>query len=167
MLSLIVSRACIASAIRLYYAVRLFHSTDLTFSYGIMGKWIEPELTLGFMAACLPVFPAFIKSLARTAWGQKLRFWTSTSRGKTLPGGNACRGKNSAGEIETVGSKEIRKKVEMDIEFAELTTGSEERVEGVGERRDGGGGGGEKMFRYEEWHDEGAVQGPQQACARR
>ncbi|KAF1360452.1 hypothetical protein EJ07DRAFT_23357, partial [Lizonia empirigonia] len=59
--------ACATSAIRIYYAIRLYYSTDQTYRAALMGKWAEPELTFGFLAACLPVLPALIKHLLRTS----------------------------------------------------------------------------------------------------
>jgi hypothetical protein len=93
-----------------------------------MGKWAEPELTFGFLAACLPVLPAFIKHLLRTSVGRKVRgLWTSSPltdrsstgkynssegrQGKTI--GSSGRGNEKEGRTT--------KAVEMDIEFEELT----------------------------------------------
>ncbi|KAF2727304.1 hypothetical protein EJ04DRAFT_595374, partial [Polyplosphaeria fusca] len=55
--------ACTCSAVRIYYATMLSLSPDKTYHIGIMGKWAEPELTFGFLAACMPVFPNFFRHL--------------------------------------------------------------------------------------------------------
>ncbi|KAJ4382806.1 hypothetical protein N0V86_002030 [Didymella sp. IMI 355093] len=120
--------ACAASAARLYYAIRLYHSTDLTYRAAQMGKWAEPELTFGFLAACLPVLPAFIKHLLRTSVGRKIRgLWTSSplSDRRSTEKYNGSEGR----QVKTIGSSgrgnenegRITKVMEMDIEFEELT----------------------------------------------
>jgi len=94
-----------------------------------MGKWAEPELTFGFMAACLPVMPAFIKRVLRTSFGLKVRgLWTQSP----LIEGKSSRGQygGSGGrQVQTIGSygrsgekgHRITKVIEMDVEFEELT----------------------------------------------
>jgi hypothetical protein len=92
-----------------------------------MGKWAEPELTFGFMAACLPVLPAFIKHIFRTSLGRKIRaLWTQSPLTERDAG-------SEGRQVQTIGSygpaggrsaekrEGITKCVEMDIEFAELT----------------------------------------------
>lgn len=94
-----------------------------------MGKWAEPELTFGFLAACLPVLPAFIKRVLRTSFGLRLRgLWTqspptegSSTRGQYGgSGGRQVRTIGSYGRSGEKGSR-ITKVIEMDIEFEELT----------------------------------------------
>ncbi|KAH7076445.1 hypothetical protein BKA63DRAFT_282814 [Paraphoma chrysanthemicola] len=118
--------ACIASAVRLFYAVRLNYTADLTFVAGQMGKWVEPELTFGFLAACLPVAPAFVKHVRRgirRLRGQPLstdQSYTSRENGKR----SYAYGGGSKGKVIGHGSArkgEITKCVETDIEFSELT----------------------------------------------
>lgn len=53
--------ACVASAFRLRYAIALYRSSDITYQAALMGKWADPELTCGFLAACLPVLPSFVR----------------------------------------------------------------------------------------------------------
>lgn len=106
-----------------------------------MGKWAEPELTFGFLAACLPVLPAFIKHILRTSLGVKMRgLWTSspvTSTGRRssvqydFSGGRQVRTVGSHGRVNEKTSR-ITKVVEMDIEFEELTRESRD-----GEAREG------------------------------
>ncbi|KAF3046373.1 hypothetical protein E8E12_005915 [Didymella heteroderae] len=144
--------ACAASAIRLYYAIRLYQSTDQTYRGAVMGKWAEPELTFGFVAACLPVLPAFIKHLLRTPLGLEVRgLWTS----RPLTDGRST-GKHdfSAGrQVRTIGShgrsneknSRIIKVVEMNIEFEELTRESRDGAPGLGRSR------GSSRDRDEDW----------------
>lgn len=122
-------RACTASSVRLYYAVRLYNSTDLTYHAALMGKWAEPELTFGFLAACLPVMPAFVKHILRTSFGRRVRsLWTqspltdgkSTGAQTVGSGGRQVRTIGSYGRSGEKGSR-ITKVVEMDVEFEELT----------------------------------------------
>ncbi|KAF1932126.1 uncharacterized protein M421DRAFT_285051 [Didymella exigua CBS 183.55] len=143
--------ACGASAVRLYYAIRLYHSTDLTYSAALMGKWAEPELTFGFLAACLPVLPAFIKHLVRTQLGLKVRgLWTSRplSDGRSTEKFDGSAGR----QVRTIGSygrgnekgSRITKVIELDIEFEELTRESRDGAP-VGRSR------GSSRERDEEW----------------
>lgn len=97
-----------------------------------MGKWAEPELTFGFLAACLPVLPAFIKHLLRTSLGQQLRsLWTQSPASQDSSAGAA-----SGPHVQTIGSarsaekSRITKVVEMDIEFEELTRESRDAEAG-------------------------------------
>lgn len=101
-----------------------------------MGKWAEPELTFGFLAACLPVLPAFVKHILRTSIGLKVRsLWTSSP----LTDGTSKKGPycgSSGRQVRTIGSygknakekgAKITKVVEMDIEFEELTKESRDQ----------------------------------------
>ncbi|KAF9699863.1 hypothetical protein EKO04_002284 [Ascochyta lentis] len=129
--------ACAASSIRLYYAVKLYYSTDQTYRAAVMGKWIEPELTFGFLAACLPVLPAFIKHLLRTQMGLKIRgLWTQSPISKARTGEEGYAASGGGRQVRTIGSYgrsveksgRITRVVEMDIEFEELTRESRDGV---------------------------------------
>ena len=158
------SSACAASSIRLYYAIRLYYSTDQTYRAALMGKWAEPELTFGFLAACLPVLPAFIKHLLRTSVGLKIRgFWTQSP----LTDGRSTEGRydRSGGrQVKTIGSygrsgeksSRITKVVEMNIEFEELTRESRDGTRPVAEQSRGS-----SRERDEEWGVVGG-KGPKQ-----
>ena len=107
-----------------------------------MGKWAEPELTFGFLAACLPVLPAFIKHILCTPLGLKIRgLWTqspltdgrSTGGKYDASGGRQVRTIGSCGRSAEKGSR-ITKIVEMDIEFEELTRESRDETEPAVER---------------------------------
>ena len=141
----------------MYYAIRLYYSTDQTYRGAVMGKWAEPELTFGFLAACLPVLPAFIKHLLRTPLGVKMRgLWTSSpvtegpSAGRRstgqydLSGGRQVRTVGSHGRANDKNSR-ITKVVEMDIEFEELTREPRDGEAGEGRSR------GTSRERDEEW----------------
>jgi hypothetical protein len=116
-----------------------------------MGKWAEPELTFGFLAACLPVLPAFIKQLFRTPLGNCVRgLWTSSpatdgpSTQYDFSGGRQVRTIGSHGRANEKNSR-ITKVVEMDIEFEELTRESRDGSVGEGRSR------GTSRERDEEW----------------
>lgn len=144
--------ACAASTIRLYYSNLLYYSTDQTYRGAVMGKWAEPELTFGFLAACLPVLPAFIKQLLHTPLGVRMcGLWSSSlaTGGKStgpydFSGGRQVRtiGSNGRGNEK---SSRITKVVEMDIEFEELTRESRDGSAGEGRSR------GASRERDEEW----------------
>lgn len=128
---------------RLYHAIRLYFSTDLTYRGALMGKWAEPELTFGFLAACLPVIPAFLKHLLRTPLGLRARrMWTQS------PPSDGSSG--AARHVHTIGSygpsaekgSRITKVVETDIEFQELTRESPRERSRASSRERGGEWGG-------------------------
>lgn len=114
-----------------------------------MGKWAEPELTFGFLAACLPVLPAFIKRLLRMPLSIRIRsLWTSSlvtdgpSTGQyDSSGGRQARTIGSHGRGNEKNSR-TEKIADMDIEFEELTRESrggstwEERSRGTSRERD-------------------------------
>lgn len=116
--------ACAVSAVRLYFSIRLYTSADHTFHAAQMGKWAEPELTLGFSAASLSVLPAFIKHVVRTRLGRRVRrAWTLT------PLSGSQRSHISATTTTTTTtaatgyvneSRAITKIVEMDVEFMDV-----------------------------------------------
>lgn len=94
-----------------------------------MGKWAEPEITFGFLAACLPVMPAFIKRILRTSLGLKVRrLWTQSPLTERKSSGGQYGGSGGR-QVQTIGSygrsgekgSRITEVIEMDIEFEELT----------------------------------------------
>jgi hypothetical protein len=115
--------------------VRLYYSIDQTYRAALMGKWAEPELTFGFLAACLPVLPAFIKHLLRTRVGLSVRgLWTQSPLSKATAGEEEYAASGGARQIKTIGSYgrsdgksgRITKVVELDVEFEDLTRESHE-----------------------------------------
>ncbi|KAK4112254.1 hypothetical protein N656DRAFT_681748, partial [Canariomyces notabilis] len=56
---LIAAFACASAAVRLYYAVLLQHSTDITYYSWFAGAWTLPEISLGIVVGCLSVTRAF------------------------------------------------------------------------------------------------------------
>ncbi len=96
------------SAFRLYYTVLLYNAVDQTYAVGRMVKWAEPELTLGFLATCLPVLPTIMRHI---------------SSQHTLRTGHSAAAANpdGSGTNSSVMGNRITKKVVMDIEFAQLT----------------------------------------------
>jgi hypothetical protein len=116
------SRACTASAIRLYHSVLLYSATDQTYRGALMGKWAEPELTFGFLVVCLPVFPTFFKYISERPAVQKL-FGCVSVRKPIITETNQTENSNhvatiGSGSTDQSGRKKMR---DMDIEFAELT----------------------------------------------
>lgn len=122
-----------------------------------MGKWAEPELTFGFLAACLPVLPAFVKHVLRTKVGTRLRgLWTQSPLSDAPS--------SAARRVRTVGSgtsgdagkrKTITKVVRMDIEFELLTA---EEGFGTGEGASRASSRSRERERDEEWGGEGKGQ---------
>jgi len=55
--------ACASAATRLYYAVLLYHSDDVTWYGSLMVICMFPELGLGIVVCCLPTVPKFFRTL--------------------------------------------------------------------------------------------------------
>lgn len=68
-----VFRACTASAIRLYYSIKLADGKDFTYRLSIMSLWTIPEMTSGLLAMCLPVSPKFFQALKTSKLGTSLQ----------------------------------------------------------------------------------------------
>jgi hypothetical protein len=118
--NLIDSRACVASAIRLYHAVLLDTATDQTYRGALMGKWSEPELMFGFLVACLPVVPNFVRHIYHLPGMQKICCCVAQRKSNLTPSDLTMGDKH----IVTIGSDESgrsKKMLDRDIEFAELT----------------------------------------------
>ncbi|KAF2025233.1 hypothetical protein EK21DRAFT_117021 [Setomelanomma holmii] len=121
--------ACTASAFRLYFAIKLYYATDVTFVAGQMGKWVEPELMFGFLAACLPVLPAFVKHVRRVVRrvrGQTVTTYPSYSSNNGGKRGYAegcgSRGVGVVGSVSGSAKRgDVTKCVDTDIEFERLT----------------------------------------------
>lgn len=56
-------RACIISIIRIYYAVRIFQTGDISHNFIVLGLWSQVEMTFGIVCGCLPVLPRFFSAL--------------------------------------------------------------------------------------------------------
>ncbi len=91
----------------------------------LLGKVTEPELTMGFLAACLPVLPTFLRTFFRTSAGRKVRgLWTSsplTETRQTGAGPHATVGSNAKFGGNGTHASRITRKSQVDIEFAQLT----------------------------------------------
>jgi hypothetical protein len=86
--------ACVASIVRLHYAIELSQSSDITYYTSLMGLLTLPEMASGIVIVCLPVSPKFFQSFKEikffssmgASWRSILRvsgsrsFWTSGSR---------------------------------------------------------------------------------------
>ncbi|KAI0169853.1 hypothetical protein GGR52DRAFT_551825 [Hypoxylon sp. FL1284] len=53
--------APVASALRCYYSLRMFHSMDLTWDMSPIGQLVMSELTVGYLVAAAPYFPRLIE----------------------------------------------------------------------------------------------------------
>lgn len=58
--------ACVSSLLRLYYAIRLSQTGDITYYATITGLCAYPEMAFGIIAGCLPVTPKFFRTLGQT-----------------------------------------------------------------------------------------------------
>lgn len=73
--------ACVASIVRLYYAVELFRSSDITYYTSLMGLLTLPEMASGILIVCLPVSPKFFQSFKETEFFSSIRApWRSILR---------------------------------------------------------------------------------------
>ena len=123
---MVVTRACICAVLRLFYTIRLYSSTDTTFVGAQVGKLIEPELTFGFLAACLPVLPVFVKHVSNGS----CRLWTSQTVPSQTRHSPTMLGSTRLGNIYNRPRQDggIRKEVKTEIEFSQVDV-SEVRAE--------------------------------------
>ena len=56
-------RACVCSAMRLYYAYRLIHSIEIGRSVAVMIHWAWGEVSVGIAVSCMPAMTKFIQHL--------------------------------------------------------------------------------------------------------
>ncbi|KAL8724487.1 MAG: hypothetical protein Q9166_007921 [cf. Caloplaca sp. 2 TL-2023] len=78
---------CMTSIIRLYYAIRLGQTGDITWNIALMGFWTYAELSVGVVCGCLPLSPKFFHTV-------KQKVSTIVSSGsslRTLLGGSKSR----------------------------------------------------------------------------
>ncbi|OAL55916.1 hypothetical protein IQ07DRAFT_183232 [Pyrenochaeta sp. DS3sAY3a] len=126
-----------------------------------MAKCVTPELTLGFLAACVPALPAFLKHIRRsTPFLKARRLWTSSPESETRTQRSSTRGTGTFGSA----GRRIRKEVHVEFESREVG-GSESPVESrvqswcgeKGGEECGGGGGaaggvqGARLGRVMQW----------------
>ena len=123
---LMIRSGTVFSCIRLYYCVQLTHSKDLTYLMALMGLWSYPELTCGFLAASMPVFPKFFGHILKKPY-----FVSLSSRIQSIFG---LRRSTSSGyaasknqEVNTPHQPSGKMKaVITDIEFQELVMGPDQ-----------------------------------------
>ncbi|KAL9012830.1 MAG: hypothetical protein Q9173_002422 [Seirophora scorigena] len=58
--------ACVASIVRLGYAIKLYIHHDITYYSWLTGLWTHPEMASGILVACLPVSLKFFQKLQQT-----------------------------------------------------------------------------------------------------
>lgn len=63
--------ACVSSALRANYVIKILHTDDGTYSMFMIGLFSLFEIAFGFLAACLPVTPKFFESF------RNLHIWSS------------------------------------------------------------------------------------------
>jgi hypothetical protein len=61
---LMILRACIASAIRIYYGVRLAATGDYTWYASLFAAIVPIEIGIGIITGCLPVLPKFFNHVS-------------------------------------------------------------------------------------------------------
>ena len=96
-----------------------------------MGKWIEPELTFGFLAVGVPVLPAFVKYVGCKVRGvecQPSGPGPSTKGSSTWNPGLERGRYASGGGSDANGKGGFAKMEEEDIEFGDWTGGREDSV---------------------------------------
>ncbi|KAI4089059.1 MAG: hypothetical protein LQ344_005630 [Seirophora lacunosa] len=83
--------ACVASIVRLGYAIKLYTHHDITYYSWLTGLWTHPEMASGILVACLPVSAKFFQKLQQTHFFSQiglslqslLRFTSSGSKRST------------------------------------------------------------------------------------
>lgn len=55
--------ACVCSIVRLFYAIKLYGATDITYHSWYTKLWTAPEVASGIVVACLPLLPKFFQGL--------------------------------------------------------------------------------------------------------
>ncbi|KAF2798549.1 hypothetical protein K505DRAFT_296219 [Melanomma pulvis-pyrius CBS 109.77] len=99
--------ACVFAAIRIPPALKLSHTTDVTYYMARMGRWTGPEYVCGLLAACLPVLPRFCIFLGAqpaiknniTAMQGVLRLWS----GRMNPSGSDEESQKDKSKVQTKG----------------------------------------------------------------
>jgi hypothetical protein len=106
---LIAAFACASAAVRLYYAVLLQHSTDITYYSWFAGAWTLPEISLGIVVGCLSVTRAFFhntgQSRVLSTVAMSLRNWTN--RRGSRSGFGFGSGSTSGGRTAVRGGKDM------------------------------------------------------------
>lgn len=88
--------ACVASVVRLVYAVKLYTNTDLTYYSWLAGVWTHPEMASGVIVACLPVSPKFFQMLQHTRFFSRIGSSLQSLLRSTNIGGRRSTGNDSA-----------------------------------------------------------------------
>lgn len=48
---------------RIYYAIRILQTGEMTYNFVVLGLWSHAEITFGIICSCLPVLPRFFLAL--------------------------------------------------------------------------------------------------------
>lgn len=59
------NRSCGSSTVRLYFTIEVWKTHDVSYYMGMVGVWTYPEITFGFLVACLPIMPKFLRVMAK------------------------------------------------------------------------------------------------------
>jgi hypothetical protein len=110
--------ACVTSAVRVYYNVRIWQDQyDLTGQLGYLSFWGTAQFPAGFLVICLPSLPRVIAWLRTKEWFTRLEssMWSALSRSMT--------GVRTITQIVTIGGgprRQQRTTVVTDAEFQDL-----------------------------------------------
>ena len=53
---------CVTSIMRLYYAIQILRTGDITYNFVVLGLWTHVEITFGIICGCVPCLPRFFKA---------------------------------------------------------------------------------------------------------
>ncbi|KAF2014710.1 hypothetical protein BU24DRAFT_463472 [Aaosphaeria arxii CBS 175.79] len=116
-----------SSVVRVYFAIQIKNSPDVSYNVGLLGLWSLPEMAIGFLIACLPYFPKFLRYMGRKPFAAAiLAKWRLI-----FPSSAATSHKSDEPGAPPVGARangRASRVVVTDIEFDELvarSTGSE------------------------------------------
>ena len=75
-----ISSACVSSALRVNYSVKLARSEDKTYHTFLLALFSFSELTFGILAMCSPIIPKFFGSFQNLRWPRSNSFLHSITR---------------------------------------------------------------------------------------
>ncbi|KAL1592717.1 hypothetical protein SLS60_011133 [Paraconiothyrium brasiliense] len=120
--------ACITSAVRLYYNVRLWkNQTDVTYQLGFISLWGTVQLAAGFWIVCSPSIPKTINHFRGKPWFLRVE----TSLRSRLRKGHPKTEEGDLAQNPTIGGERNQRagrEVVTDVEFHELVNKTEASV---------------------------------------
>ena len=128
---------------RLAYSVKVFHSTDLTYYFFKMNIWSLPELAVGIIIACLPVFGKLAQKVKEnipagsigSSLSSLFRFSIFTNRGDTSDDSQASPRESyekygKAPRVKTKRYKEVPDHQSLGSQPHEVSISSYDNIEG-------------------------------------